>query len=487
MANFLRKHFFKMIVFGGLILGMNLSSVQANDYFPMTATELQDALTDAAGNGQDDTITLAAMTYATADNGGMAFSYNAAEDFDLEIVGAGPGLSILDGQGVVNERVISLENTGAGSIRVSGITTQRGSLGADGTGINIQTTSGDVNLGNCEVLNNMADNNVAGVNLRATGGFISLNSCLISGNTGIGATSNSLLNSGDGAIIVSENSIMGNTNDSGGGIDVRSVSGEITFNRNFVFDNHALVGSAGGVALVSNLDGPLVFTNNIVSENTAGSNSGGASLSSQMGEVFAVNNTVVNNTAFSAGGGLSVTANTTSPANIYNNIVFGNHADVDGGQDIFIGNIDMMGAVVLLFNNNFTQLCFNVFSCNPEDLGTNQGANLIGVDPLLVDPAAGDFHLSENSPVIDQATATVPGGLPNPDFDGVTRPVGVAPDMGALEFVPNGGGTGSPLDVFGGGGCQLNRSNPQSLSGLWMLVSVGMIVWLQKRRLHTSS
>jgi MYXO-CTERM domain-containing protein len=59
-------------------------------------------------------------------------------------------------------------------------------------------------------------------------------------------------------------------------------------------------------------------------------------------------------------------------------------------------------------------------------------------DPLFVAAETGDFHLGAGSPAIDSA-----GGpdQPGQDFDGVSRPQGVAKDMGAFERVPTDGGT----------------------------------------------
>ncbi len=84
--------------------------------------------------------------------------------------------------------------------------------------------------------------------------------------------------------------------------------------------------------------------------------------------------------------------------------------------------------------------------------GDTQSTNsLYDIDPLLVDPAGGDFHLRYNSPCIDAGYSLnrgylpgpYPTGLPTTDFEGDKRIVdadgdGVAAvDIGVDEFIPN--------------------------------------------------
>jgi hypothetical protein len=85
----------------------------------------------------------------------------------------------------------------------------------------------------------------------------------------------------------------------------------------------------------------------------------------------------------------------------------------------------------------------------PPTVGFTASDNLYDVDPLLTDPAAGDFHLRYDSPGIDaglsgkQGNFTWPWGLPLIDFDGDKRVVdgdgdGTSKvDIGADEYVPN--------------------------------------------------
>jgi hypothetical protein len=62
------------------------------------------------------------------------------------------------------------------------------------------------------------------------------------------------------------------------------------------------------------------------------------------------------------------------------------------------------------------------------------GTNIV-MDPLLVDPLNHNFHLQSGSPAIDAAMPSA-GLDPTADLEGVIRPQGQAPDIGAFEFAP---------------------------------------------------
>ncbi len=84
---------------------------------------------------------------------------------------------------------------------------------------------------------------------------------------------------------------------------------------------------------------------------------------------------------------------------------------------------------------------------------SQQESHSLVADPLLVDPEQGDLHLTASSPAID-----VGGGPDQPpdDFDGLSRPQGVADDIGAYEFEGGAphvdGGTGGSGGASGDGG-----------------------------------
>lgn len=105
----------------------------------------------------------------------------------------------------------------------------------------------------------------------------------------------------------------------------------------------------------------------------------------------------------------------------------------------------------------YENICWNGFPDSREEaLSHTDGEfhpdsanNLYDIDPLLVNPEAGDFHLDFDSPCIDagyggeRANYVWPFGLPATDFEGDRRIAdsdgdGVpAIDIGADEFIPN--------------------------------------------------
>ena len=60
-------------------------------------------------------------------------------------------------------------------------------------------------------------------------------------------------------------------------------------------------------------------------------------------------------------------------------------------------------------------------------------SNLVGVDPLFLDPATRDYHLAPGSPAIDAGASSTPGDLGPLDLDRLARVHGWRVDQGAYE------------------------------------------------------
>ncbi len=85
-------------------------------------------------------------------------------------------------------------------------------------------------------------------------------------------------------------------------------------------------------------------------------------------------------------------------------------------------------------------------------------------DPLFADPLRNDYHLLAGSPAIDAGVADA-SAAPS-DLDGRARVQGAAPDLGAFETTPAGGGRAGAPGGPGGGRSGPNGRAAAVLSGL---------------------
>ena len=146
----------------------------------------------------------------------------------------------------------------------------------------------------------------------------------------------------------------------------------------------------------------------------------------------------------------------------------------DGGQVTGDGNL-MMG------------------SSAPDPVGAH---DLVDVDPLFVNAAGNDFHLTAGSPAIDRGEARPDVAA---DHDGVARPQGAGWDIGAYEFcagtcptgtaTPWGGFTGSTGTGGAGGqgsGCGCRTGSGTGVDGPrglpWVGLAGVLLGWARKRR-----
>lgn len=137
--------------------------------------------------------------------------------------------------------------------------------------------------------------------------------------------------------------------------------------------------------------------------------------------------TVAENVASLAGGVFVNTGG--NPISLRNSIVYGNV-----GGDVMAGApIAVIGPSFIGVGGPFTAASLSQFST---------------ADPGFVDPANGDFHLSQNSPCRDAGDPNATN-LPVADFDGTPRVVGAAIDIGCDEVpAQQFPGTGEDLDIY---------------------------------------
>jgi len=354
------------------------------------ATEFQNALTSAQSNNQDDTIYLAPGTY----HSNFRYKPPSSEHKNLTIMGE-PGTNpddiVLDGQG---SGTVLFLNDGDEEGAVAEAVVEGITVVNGFRGMDVWLASYDITIRNCRVMNNNGERNGGGLYI---------------GNQ----------NPPPRTLVFENNFIQNNT----------------------VSEDSMGVAQGGGVFLYSRR-GNYIVRNNIVIGNavqgTTDPRGGGIFVGVHPDDkIYLIGNTVYGNEADRRGGGIFASGGS---VDMYNNIVYGNTAPVGG--DIVLSNAGSKSG----FSNNYSNL---------EGVWTTSGNNL-NVDPLFVDATHNDFHVQSSSPMRDAGTAEVPSppGIPEADFEGNPRVVGLSPDIGAYEFVglnivPEEGTIGTILDIQG--------------------------------------
>ncbi len=457
------------------IVSAGISSVYAKTYTVTTAPDIdcsdnicdfQSALTEAQGNGAADVLNLEAGVF---DASGGTFSYivsSNGENFSLTINGSGIGVTTIDANYTL--RGLLIDTTAGGvtapppdidaDIFINDLSFTRNSesFGAGG-GALIRTNDADVNISNCEFDDNHASHprggsaNGGGVSIITIDGDVSVQNSAFTNNTADFAANQyggGLYILGNGSAsdaLITGNTFTGNSSGAaGGGLNIVGLSsGNATVNDNTFTRNHTNAGNdpaSGGGALVGT-GGTTIISNNVFYQNTSDNHGGGLSTGDpDLGaNVYVINNTFFDNESFNSGAGLYLFMEEESgSAEISNNILWGNFqaAKLPVEDDLFMDDdldVDGLGATILIQNNDITAFDSSCLQQTPSCVDDITTANNIDEDPLFNNVAAEDFHLTVNSPCINQALGTATN-LPTTDFDGDNRIVGAAPDMGADEF-----------------------------------------------------
>ena len=227
--------------------------------------------------------------------------------------------------------------------------------------------------------------------------------------------------------IIQSNIISSNIADYwGGGISTPFSSPIIT--GNLITENVAALqgggGQGGGIAAYGN-SSPII-SNNVITKNSAVLNpdidlevGGGAISLDAYANAIIVNNTIdQNHTEYGFGGGIFCDFNA-SPI-ITNNVI----VNSTKGAGIWVSSVDAYP--ILTYNDVWNNE-------GGEYIGISPGIGDISINPLFVDAANGDYHLSNWSPCIGKGIIT--DDVPTTDKEGNPRPKppDSNPDMGAYE------------------------------------------------------
>lgn len=163
-----------------------------------------------------------------------------------------------------------------------------------------------------------------------------------------------------------------------------------------------------------------------------------------MKDLWLVNNTLRENGTSGWGGGIAVDNPGATGVVVQNNI-----ASQSTSFQILVGLAVPPGAVTVHHN------LIDGFRGDPE--GEIRGTDYVEGDPLFANAAGRDYHLQPGSLAIDHGATTAVSTF---DYDGVPRPQGAAPDMGAFERT-----TPAPLAFYTATPCRLVDTRHPALGG----------------------
>lgn len=223
-------------------------------------------------------------------------------------------------------------------------------------------------------------------------------------------------------------------------IATNSGSGITGYNSGAVIDGNIIYGNhsaSGGAIMAAN--SYMTISNNLIHGNTADYYGGGIySYSYYAGRNWIINNMIYGNSALS-GGGICLGDRYTTVINttITNNTATNSYKPGGGihckdscdsilVNSIVYDNIDPYNEEVSIHSGTLNVTYSDI-------KGGWSGTGNIDANPVFVGASHDDFHICYTSPCKDAGDGAA-SGLPGTDFEGDSRTLGVAPDMGADEF-----------------------------------------------------
>ena len=223
--------------------------------------------------------------------------------------------------------------------------------------------------------------------------------------------------------IISENE----SGNHGGGIS--SQRGSFPKIQNNEISNNSADRNGGGIACQS--VSSATIQNNRINGNRAG-NYGGGVYCDSTSPVTVKNNEITKNVASEYGGGMYSASSLTA----INNTIGGNKANGRFGGGYYCGGGTAVILNTIIWGDNpkgiYVVAEGSVNITYSDIQGAWPGEGNIQADPMFVDAAGGDYHLSRNSPCIRAGKADE--SVPANDIEG--KPRVAPPDMGAYESKP---------------------------------------------------
>ena len=189
----------------------------------------------------------------------------------------------------------------------------------------------------------------------------------------------------------------------------------VIFSGNIVRDNTSTAGVGAGVAIAGN--GTVIVENSLFTGNN-GTSAAALSINLTLGTAYLTNNTITDNTDSTYGSSITWIGSSTANGYVSNTISYANQ-----GPNIKDFHLDGIAKIQFVHSDYATI----------DGTAAAGSGNFINVDPKFV--AADDHHLQDVSPLLRAGTPTPMGGLPSSDLDGNSRVTNGQVDLGAYQNV----------------------------------------------------
>jgi len=339
----------RKIVFSSILTVSLFASalLHAANFNPASSAELQADLTTAATNNDPagNTITLNAnATYSTADNTppNTPFTYDSANDSALTIQGAGMGSTILDGASSSQVMKVNLSTAMTLPANIVGITFRNGNSTTTGAGLLLTSLNANLSATDCEFLDNVitqSGQEGGGAELSTKFGTVTFTGNHLTGNQNPQGTAGGvLMNSQNSAVVCDNNIFTGNTGGDDGGAFVGSSSNGTVEAIGNLFTLNGASNSGGALEIQSDM-GSIACNGNTFIKNTSDNIYGGAHIQADQGDITVDANTFTGNIASGPGVG-GIIVGTSGNLSFTNNILNGNQvlAGKAGGAFIYLSD-----------------------------------------------------------------------------------------------------------------------------------------------------
>ncbi len=381
---------------------------------PLTTGQL--AITDSVDIEDPGAV----ITVSGNNTSRVFYIYSSLAELDVSI----SGLTITAGSADIGAGIANFNE----NLTLDSVTISNNIATVDGGGLWASGLNMDLTIRTSTISANTAAFSGGGIYVGDTGGLLLIQNTVISGNTATnGAGGGVFLYDPDNNTTIEDSTISGNTSQTGGGgiFLYFADAGTHTIRRTTISGNTTADGG-GGALFDAPFNNPVVLENSTISGNTVTACDGGGVFFGYATASAVRHTTVASNSATGTGGGIvahigSVTLDHTIVA------------------DNTVGGVGDDLGTPLSPSGRFIAIFSLIEAPGTADIIIDTDGNALNVDPQLGKLANNGgptlTHLPANaSPAVNTGNPSI-AAPPSTDQRGLTRIVGTAIDMGAVETV----------------------------------------------------